>query len=237
LDYITKSARPQVDSMGKCLIEVPRYRGANPKAGDRVFLWFTDAKYGEGLAGIASLEAVRDGNPATLALVVSGATPVRPLNKATLAPFRNSGDGTAQGGLSAKLYRHSLHKVAELSATESAYLETFFAGAAPEALEPPPGPVVFTRDHPTIRKIEVIVNSEDGRRAVIAASDAGRPGLAGLDQRLRDDLGAEYLAGEPTSWAGKLVSELMVSLGYTQAGRRSMPEGSVAKTATFFEKR
>jgi hypothetical protein len=134
LDFISKSPRPAQSSSGKCLIEVPRYRGANPRAGDRVFLWFSETKGGEGLAGIATVEAVRDGNPVTLGLVVSNATPMRPLSKAMLKPFRDSGEDEPQGGLAAKLYRHSLDKVARLSGSEAEFLKTFFMG--PSSSEP-----------------------------------------------------------------------------------------------------
>lgn len=131
MDFIAKSSRPAGFDTGKCLVEVPRYRGANPHAGDRVFLWFSETKGGEGLAGVASVEAVRDGDPVTLALTVLDRVPVRRLVKATLAQFRDVDDDSAEGGLAAKLYRHSLNKIAGLSASETQYLETFFVSDGP----------------------------------------------------------------------------------------------------------
>jgi hypothetical protein len=91
--------------------------------------------------------------------------------------------------------------------------------------------------HPIILEIEEIIHSPAGRAAAKAAADEGKPAMAGVDTLLQRTLGSHYGRYDTTSWAGTFAAEVMADHGYVQTGKRSMPEGSVAKTAAFFEKR
>lgn len=87
-------------------------------------------------------------------------------------------------------------------------------------------------DDPLVLKMYDIVNSPEGRAAAVASTKNDLPALAGVDPLLSQTLGADY---GPHNWgtviAGSMVGELMQSLGYRKVGRKSMPPGSVAKTA------
>jgi hypothetical protein len=93
------------------------------------------------------------------------------------------------------------------------------------------------REHPTIQTIEEIIRSDDGRLAGKTASDQGLPAMAGVDHMLSAALGSKYGPNDTTSWAGTLMAEVMAEAGYVQTRKKPMPEGCVAKTAAFFEKR
>jgi hypothetical protein len=232
MDLIIKCPRPELDDERQCVIAVRRYRNTKPEAGDRAFLWFSETTGGEGLAGLATILGVSDANPVAMALKVSLARPTRALPIATVSPHRDDGPTTALGALSEKLYNHSHHKVASLSDLEVTFLESFFDGADLGRSH-----TGMPRSHPTVRRMETVVKSVDGQKAARAATDAGRPALSGVEDLLRRELGEGYFGGEPTSWAGTLVAEVMESLGYVQIGKRAMPDGSVAKTAAVFKKR
>jgi hypothetical protein len=93
------------------------------------------------------------------------------------------------------------------------------------------------RDHPIIQEIEEIIRSDEGRSAGRQASDQGLPAMAGVDPMLSGALGSRYGSHDTTSWAGTLMAEVMAEAGYVQTKKKAMPEGCVAKTAAFFEKR
>lgn len=129
--FILKVNRLTASADGSAMTEAPRYRKANPQAGDRLYLWLNEGAGGEGLCGIATVRAVNDADPVMLAIDVASSRPARPLTKAMLAPHRSTGEMTALGGLAAKLYRHSLSKVAALDGVEAAYLAAYFPPADP----------------------------------------------------------------------------------------------------------
>lgn len=93
------------------------------------------------------------------------------------------------------------------------------------------------REHPTIQEIEEIIRSDDGRAAGEQASDDGLPAMAGVDHMLSVALGSRYGNHDTTSWAGTFMADVMADAGYVQTRKKPMPEGCVAKTAAFFEKR
>jgi hypothetical protein len=93
------------------------------------------------------------------------------------------------------------------------------------------------REHPTIQTIEEIIRSDEGRAAGKQASDIGLPAMAGVDHLLSAELGARYGDHDTTSWAGTLMAEVMAEAGYVQTRKKLMPDGCVAKTAAFFERR
>ena len=95
----------------------------------------------------------------------------------------------------------------------------------------------LARDHPVIQQMEEIIRSPEGRRAAREAADSGLPSMAGVDPLLAAGLGSSYGEHDTTSWAGTLTAEVMAEAGYVQTRKAAMPQGCVAKTAAFFEKR
>jgi hypothetical protein len=95
----------------------------------------------------------------------------------------------------------------------------------------------LTRDHPIIQEMEEIIRSPEGRAAASGAADAGLPAMAGVDPMLAAALGSSYGEHDTTSWAGTLTAEIMADAGYVQTRKAALPQGCVAKTAAFFEKR
>lgn len=93
-------------------------------------------------------------------------------------------------------------------------------------------------DNPFLIRMHGIINTPDGRKACIAATEQGLPALAGVEPELVRQLGADYATTYmATVEAGAFVGRLMRDLNYEQAGRQAMPEGSVAKTAAVWRKR
>ena len=85
---------------------------------------------------------------------------------------------------------------------------------------------------PDFLKMEEIVWSCEGRKAVIEATDKGLPALAGVEPLIVEGLGKRYHSHDQgTANAGYLVALLMRHLGYVEAGHGNMPNGSIAKTA------
>jgi hypothetical protein len=95
----------------------------------------------------------------------------------------------------------------------------------------------LSRDHPTIRHMEEIIRSDEGRTAAKGAADTGFPAMAGIDPLLSAALGADYGQHDTTSWAGTLTAEIMAEAGYVQTRKKPLPLSCVAKTAAFFEPR
>jgi len=74
-----------------------------------------------------------------------------------------------------------------------------------------------------------LVNSADGIKRAVRATNDGQPALAGVDELLRLELGSEYeLANNGTWWAGFTVAQVMREMGYVEAGTRRCPPGCVA---------
>lgn len=93
------------------------------------------------------------------------------------------------------------------------------------------------REHPIIQEIEEIIRSDEGRKGGKQASDEGLPAMAGVDHMLAAALGSKYGTHDTTSWAGTFMADVMADAGYVQTKKKPMPQGCVAKTAAFFEKR
>lgn len=104
------------------LVNVERYEGATPEQGDQVFLWFSEAARGDGLAGRGIVHAVSDENPVDIAIVVEAAAPARALTEAHLAPHRDTGGNGPLSSLARKLVQHSPNKVASLDVEEETFL-------------------------------------------------------------------------------------------------------------------
>lgn len=110
------------------LLELPAYGAAQPSPGDTLYLWFAETAGGEGLAGRAQIAAVRAGKPLVVGIIVDKVGAGRPLSKADLKPWRDASEPDPRAGLAAKLYRHSLNRIAALEPSEVALLEAHLAG-------------------------------------------------------------------------------------------------------------
>jgi hypothetical protein len=103
-----------------------RYGGNAVEAGDTIYIWFSGAS--KRLAWLAEALRVRhvavDQAAVSLRLISRSSANAPTLE--TLIPFRDTRDGSVLDGLSFKLYRNSLNKVALLAPAEAAYLRGFF---------------------------------------------------------------------------------------------------------------
>lgn len=103
-------------------LEARSYGPVRITRGDRVFLWWSEAQGGAGLVGYGlCIEATAQANGWS-AVVEVVTDRYRGFAKATLAPFRDAGDGSPQASLAAKLYRHALNKVVAISPDEEVFL-------------------------------------------------------------------------------------------------------------------
>ncbi len=68
-----------------------------------------------------------------------------------------------------------------------------------------------------------VVHSADGIKRAVRATNDGQPALAGVDELLRRELGAEYArANDGAWWAGFTVAEVMREMGTRKPGRASV---------------
>ena len=107
-------------------LTVPRYASAQPRAGDDVFLWFSETGGGQGLAYLGEVSSVRSEGKAVEMSVIARAIVRRRFQLSNLREHRDSLDSSEMSSLSKKLYRHSLNKVAELSPGEAMILRAAF---------------------------------------------------------------------------------------------------------------
>jgi hypothetical protein len=78
-----------------------------------------------------------------------------------------------------------------------------------------------------------VVNSADGIKRAVRATNDGQPALAGVDELLRQELGSEYeQAHDGTWWAGFTVAQVMREMGYVEAGMGRCPPDCVASQGT-----
>lgn len=84
-------------------------------------------------------------------------------------------------------------------------------------------------DQALYKVMRQLVNSADGIKRAVRATNDGQPALAGADELLRRELGSEYVrANNGTWWAGFAVAEVMREMGYVEAGTGKCPPGCVA---------
>lgn len=95
----------------------------------------------------------------------------------------------------------------------------------------------MTREHPVVRGMDEIINSDAGRAACRKAVEDGHPALAGADPMLAAEFPADYgKHNQTTDWAGHLVADAMRAMGYTQQDKKGkMPDGCVAKTGELWD--
>lgn len=93
-------------------------------------------------------------------------------------------------------------------------------------------------DDPITLKVGDLLHSKEGTKALIAATEAGLPAIAGIDRTLSQTLGVDYGGHNmSTTTSGSLVAARMRQLGYRNSGKKGkLPPGSVAKTAEIFVK-
>lgn len=96
----------------------------------------------------------------------------------------------------------------------------------------------ITFSDPVHIRMEEIIWSTEGKRLLVQATESGLPALAGVEPLIIADLGKRYHPHDlGTVHAGSIVGEVMRHLGYELAGRATMPEGLVAKTAATWRPR
>ena len=62
-----------------------------------------------------------------------------------------------------------------------------------------------------------LVNSPDGIKSAVRATNDGQPALAGVDALLRAELGSEYARdNNGARWAGFAVAQVMRDMGYVK---------------------
>ncbi|WP_406851792.1 hypothetical protein WEU32_10055 [Brevundimonas sp. BH3] len=107
---------------GRSLLSAPLYKGAQPRAGDAVFIWFSETAGGIGLAAHGIVEAASDDGD--IALTIHQTSPLRAFDKRMLAPERDA-PGSLDG-LAAKLYRNAHNKIAQLDDDEAKLLLSYW---------------------------------------------------------------------------------------------------------------
>jgi len=84
-------------------------------------------------------------------------------------------------------------------------------------------------DQAIYKIMEQLVDSTDGVKRAVRATNDGFPALAGVDALLRRELGAEYVrAANGTWWAGFAVARIMREMGFVEAGTAKCPSDCVA---------
>lgn len=131
MSLIAKTGPVKLDSARRCFLKLPLYGEVEPLVGEPIFIWISETKGGEGLTYRGEVEALGDGSPLPLVVRVFSEQPSRPLTKADL--LQALSQGPAVSGLAEKLYRHSLHKVAALTAEEAELLTSHFPPTSDES--------------------------------------------------------------------------------------------------------
>jgi len=84
-------------------------------------------------------------------------------------------------------------------------------------------------EHAIYKLMEQLVNSAEGIKRAVRATNEGHPALGGVDELLRRELGSEYArVNNGTWWAGFAVAQVMREMGYVEAGTGKCPPGCVA---------
>ncbi|QKD00065.1 hypothetical protein [Mesorhizobium loti] len=99
-------------------------------------------------------------------------------------------------------------------------------------------PKEISHGDPEMRAIEIIVNAKDHESMMLDAAAKGVPPLTVIEPLIVDKLGESYRGDNGgTIAAGYLIAKRLYALGYEKRPSKSMPEGSVAKTAATFRKK
>ena len=93
-------------------------------------------------------------------------------------------------------------------------------------------------DHPHMLEIEEICGEPESIEGALRAVDAGLPPLAGMERRIVARMGDRYGPSGTTNHAGRCIAVEMEAKGLLNTHRQmSMPAGSVAQSATIFERK
>ena len=120
---------PPIDGGETVTIEAKPYGAVDLRQGDRVFLWWSEAQQGNGLAGYGECRSVVDlGDRLRAEVSVTRLAPDGVgFGRDQLRPHRDQGGASPEATLSKSLYRHAPNKVVQLSAAEEAFLDGMFA--------------------------------------------------------------------------------------------------------------
>ena len=98
-------------------------------------------------------------------------------------------------------------------------------------------PGQLAEEDPLRITIRNIVASPEARSACIEATLDGLPAIAGVDSMLHEALGPTYRqSDEAIATASTLVAELMISIGYVEAGSKALPSRYVARRGVFWKR-
>ena len=93
-------------------------------------------------------------------------------------------------------------------------------------------------DHPDMLEIEEVCGEQESVEGALAAVDAGLPPLAGMEHRIVKRLGERYGPHGTTNHAGRRIAIEMEAKGlYNTHRQMPMPNGSVAQSATVFQRK
>jgi hypothetical protein len=98
-------------------------------------------------------------------------------------------------------------------------------------------PDALNDDEPLMIRMREIVASPAARSAAIEATLDGLPAMAGIDTLLHNQIGEDYrLNPAAVPSAQTLVSALMTSLGYVEAGVKDLPGRHIARSGVFWKR-
>ena len=87
------------------------------------------------------------------------------------------------------------------------------------------------------RQMRAIVFSKEGRTAAKEATLDGLPAIAGVEDLMHDAFGEAYRRNQAyVITAQALIGEVMVELGYVDAGRKPLPARCVARDGVFWRR-
>lgn len=108
-------------------LEAKSYGAVVIAPGDRVFRWWSETQGGRGLAGYGICMSAQPVGAFWRAEIEAVTNRTIGFGKAALAPFRDAPVPRPEATLSAKLYRHSLNKVVQITPAEEAFLMDLIA--------------------------------------------------------------------------------------------------------------
>lgn len=98
-------------------------------------------------------------------------------------------------------------------------------------------PEPLADDDPLTARMREVMTSPAARSAAVEATLDGLPAMAGVDTLLHDALGEEYrLNAAAVPSAQLMVAELMIGLGYIEAGRKDLPKRCVARSGVYWKR-
>ena len=98
-------------------------------------------------------------------------------------------------------------------------------------------PEPLADDDPLTARMREVMTSPAARSAAVEATLDGLPAMAGVDTLLHDALGEEYrLNAAAVPSAQLMVGELMIGLGYVEAGRKDLPKRCVARSGIYWKR-